>query len=301
MGDFDTRLYAPSSATPSASPSTSLLPPVPDVTLQRPSLLGPAEGSATLDGFAFGKAELTGMHHKQLAGLAGSLKRLLAGPSGGIVQAVGHTDKVGTEKDNLALGQQRADAVRDELVVLGLSAADIETHSLGESVPVVDTPKADPKNRRVEVYFSAHSGPRLSGLMTGKLERPEPLKATPPPKVPGIDTRIDFCKTFPDECDPNRRSPDFYKPIPELPQRKLPSLTDAIWKPIDKALEKGLKKLGVGDTWNKFLRDAARAAAEKGATEVLDQALDQARLAGDTRKAAEAALKAAAQQEVPFK
>jgi hypothetical protein len=135
--------------------------------------------------------------------------------------------------------------------------------------------------------------------MTGKLERPEPREATPPPKVPTL-TGDDFCRMFPQECDPNRLRPDFFKPIPDLPKRKLPSLTAAIWNPIDKALEKGLKKLGVGDTVNKFLRDAARSAAEKGATSVLDQALDQARLGGDTRKAVEAALKAAAQQEVPF-
>jgi hypothetical protein len=294
MGDFDTGLHAPS-----ATPSTSLLPPVPDVTLPRSGLFGAAEGSATLDGFAFGKAELTGMHHTQLARLAGSLKQLLASPSGGTVQVVGHTDKVGTEKDNQALGQQRADAVRDELVVLGLAAADIETRSLGPGAPVVDTPKPEPKNRRVEVSFSARRGPRLTGVMTGKLTRPAPLEATPPPKVPTL-TGDDFCKLYPKECDPDRLRPDFFKPIPELPKRKVPSLTDAIWQPIDKALEKGLKKLGVGDTLNKALRDAARGAAEKGATSVLDQALDQAGLTGDTRKAAEAALKAAAQQEVPF-
>lgn len=295
MTDFDTQVKAPSAATP----TTSLLPPVPDVTLPQSNLFGAAEGAATLDGFAFGKAELTAAHRAQLARLAPKLTQLLAGAAGGSVRVVGHTDKVGTEKDNQALGQQRADAVRDELVVLGLAAADIETHSLGLAAPVVDTPKPEPRNRRVEVSFAARRGPRLAGVMTGKLERPEPREATPPAKVPTL-TRDDFCRIFPQDCDPNRLPPDFFKPIPDLPKRKLPSLTDAIWKPIDKALEKGLKKLGVGDTVNKLLRDAARAAAEKGATSVLDQALDQAGLGGDTRKAVEAALKAAAQQEVPF-
>jgi hypothetical protein len=297
MGEFDTRLRAPSPFPPVSSGG---LPPVPDVTLPRPSLLGPAEGAATLEGFAFGKAELTDTHRKQLADLAKPLKRLITEPPGGRVQAVGHTDKVGSEKGNDALGQQRADAVRDELVHHGVDGSDIRTHSLGESVPVVDTEKGEPRNRRVEVYFSPNSGLKFRGLFTEGLKRPEPFPSTPPPKLPGIDTRIDYCKVFPEECDPNRLPPDFYKPIPELPKRKLPSLTEAVWNPIDKALERGLRKLGISDTWNKRLRDAARAGAEKGATEVLDQAMDAANLTGDTRKAVDAALRAAAQQQVPF-
>lgn len=276
------------------------LPPIPDVTLPRPSLLGPAEGAATLDGFAFGKAELTESHRKRLAELAVRLKRLLAEPPGGRVMAIGHTDKVGSEKGNEALGQQRADAVRDALVGPGIDATGIHTDSLGESVPAVDTPNAEPRNRRVEVYFAPASGPKYPGIFTEGLKRPEPLRSTPPPKVPGISTRIDYCKVFPEQCDPNRLPPDFYKPIPELPKRKPPSLTETVWNPIDKALERGLRKLGISDTWNKRLRDAARAGAEKGATEILDQAMDAANLTGETREAVGAALRAAAQQQIPF-
>jgi hypothetical protein len=273
---------------------------IPDVTLSRPSLLGPAEGSATLDGFEFGKSELTPAHRKRVADVAAPLKRLLADAFGGRVQALGHTDKVGTEEKNKALGQDRADAVRDELTKHGIDAADVNTASLGASVPIVETPKAEPRNRRVEVYFVPSSGPKLTGILTGGLKRPEPLSSTPPAKVPGFDTRIDYCKIFPQECDPNRVSPDMYKPTPDAPTRKLPSVTKAVWDPIDKALERGLRKLGLDETWNKRLRDLARSGAEKGATEVLDKALDAAKLTGDTRKAVDAALRAAVQLEIPF-
>lgn len=289
MGDFETGLLPPSGVLR-----------VPDVTLTRPSLLGPAEGAATLDHFELGKAELTSRHREQIADLAAPLKRLLAEPPGGRVQAVGHTDKVGTEEKNTALGQDRADAVRDELTRHGIDAADVRTGSLGESVPIVDTPKPEPRNRRVEVYFSINRGRKFPGVLSGGLERPDPLPSTTPAKVPGIDTRIDYCKVFPDECDPNRIPPDIYKPIPGAPPRKVPSVTDAVWGPIDKALEGGLRKLGIDDAWNKRLRDAARSGAEKGATEILDKTLDAARLTGDTRKAVDAALRAAAQLEVPF-
>jgi hypothetical protein len=289
MGDFETGLQPPSGALR-----------VPDVTLTRPSLLGPAVGSATLDSFELGKAELTPTHHKQIADLAAPLKRLLAEPPGGRVQAIGHTDKVGSDEKNVQLGQDRADAVRDELTKQGVDAADVRTGSLGESVPVVDTPKPEPRNRRVEVYFSPNSGPKYPSVLSGGLKRPEPLPSTTPPKVPGFDTGIDYCKLLPQDCDPNRISPDIYKPIPGASPRKLPSVTHAVWDPIDKALERGLRKLGIDDTWNRRLRDAARAGAEKGVSEILDKTLDAARLTGDTRKAVDAALRSAAQLEIPF-
>ena len=228
------------------------------------------------------------------------LQRLLAETPGGRVQIVGHTDLVGAEKDNDTLGQQRSEAVRDTLVELGVDDASLHPHSLGESVPAIQTQKAEPRNRRVEVYFSASGGPRLRGLMTEGLRRPEPLQSTPPTKVPGGIPPIDYCRLFPKDCDPNR-SPDYFQKIPDLPQSQQPrSLTDVVWGPIDKALERGLRKLGISDKVNGMLRDAAKAGAEKGVTSVIDTALDAAELTGDTRKAVDSALRAAAQQKSPF-
>lgn len=303
MGDFDARLRPPSMGGPTSS---GLLPQVPDVTLPRPSLLGPEGGSLTLDGFAFGSAALTSAHQSQLVPFAARLQQLLGDAPGGRVKAVGHTDAVGTEAGNQELGQQRADAVQGELATNGIATDSIQTHSLGESVPVVDSNRREPRNRRVEVYFSANSGLRLRGLMTQGLTFPEPLAATQPnqpvPPGTGLDhgIKVDYCTVFPQDCDPNRLPPDFYKPIPDLPGRKSRSLTDSIWQPIDKALERGLRKLGINDTWNQRLRDAAKAGAEKGATSALSQAMDAAKLTGETREAVDAALRAAAQQKVPF-
>ena len=296
MGDFDTGLIVPSPTMTLGSKGLRML----HTALTRPSILGPAEGAATLDNFALGKAELTPEHRKQLADLAVRLKRLIAEPPGGHVQVVGHTDKVDSEEKNKALGQKRADAVRDELVTLGIDATDVHTHSLGENVPVVDTPNANPRNRRVEVSFSPNSGRTYPGLLTGGLTRPAPIPATPPQKVPGGIDVNDICKTVPDLCAVTPPQPDFTRPIPPAPTRKLPSISSAVWDPIDRSLERGLRKLGLDDTWSKRLRDAARAGAEKGATEILDQTLDAAKLTGDTRKAVDAALRAAVQLEIPF-
>jgi hypothetical protein len=300
MGGFDLHLRPPS---PGLIPGSGVMPPVPNVKLSRPSLLGPAEGSATLDGFATNSAALTSNHRRQLRALAGSLQHLLSQPSGGRVQAVGHTDVVGTEEHNDRLGQQRADAVRDELVADGLHASDIHTSSLGESVPVVDTPRADPRNRRVEVSFAPGSGLNLHGVLSGSLRRPDALHPTPLPSLRNPILNPGICTLNPELCrptPPTRVPSDLYAPIPPLPQRHLPSLSDAIWHPIDQALENGFRSLGLSDEWNRRLRGAARAGAAKGATELLNQAMDAAHLTGETRDAVGTALRAAVQLEIPF-
>lgn len=312
MGGFRFRLRAASPGLqldPSLRPPTGALPPVPDVSLPRPSILGPAEGAATLDGFAFGSDDLTANHQQQLAGLATRLARLLDEMPGGRVQAVGHTDLAGEDVDNEDLGQRRADAVRDELVSLGLDASNINTHSLGESVPAVETPGREPRNRRVEVYFSPNSGLDLGGLLTEGLTRPPPLNelpATPPPPI-FSQPQFDYCTVFPEECGIGPRRPrgpspeDLTRPIPEIPGQTLPSISNAIWQPIDRALERGLRRLGIGDEWNQRLRDAARAGVGKGAQELLDRAMDGAGLSGETREAVDAALRSAVQLEIPFR
>ena len=52
------------------------------------------------------------------------------------VKLEGHTDERGTREYNLALGERRANAVRDYMVVNGVSSGRIETVSYGEEDPV---------------------------------------------------------------------------------------------------------------------------------------------------------------------
>jgi len=65
----------------------------------------------------------------------------------------GHADKRGTPEYNRALGERRAEAVREYLVGLGLSATVLYTTSYGSDPPAVDgdTEEAYAKNRRVEI------------------------------------------------------------------------------------------------------------------------------------------------------
>jgi outer membrane protein OmpA-like peptidoglycan-associated protein len=69
------------------------------------------------------------------------------------VLVVGHTDLVGTDPFNDALGLQRAEVVRAALVRLGVPSGDIRTVSRGKRQPAVPTADgvAEPRNRRVEI------------------------------------------------------------------------------------------------------------------------------------------------------
>ncbi len=69
------------------------------------------------------------------------------------VRLVGHTDAVGSDSANDALGKQRAEVVRAALVRLGVPDADIETISRGKRELAIPTPDgvAEPRNRRVEI------------------------------------------------------------------------------------------------------------------------------------------------------
>jgi len=67
----------------------------------------------------------------------------------------GHTDELGTREYNLALGAQRAAAVREFLIVNGVSRQQIETVSYGEEKPLDagHYESAWKKNRRARVEY----------------------------------------------------------------------------------------------------------------------------------------------------
>jgi outer membrane protein OmpA-like peptidoglycan-associated protein len=69
------------------------------------------------------------------------------------VVVIGHTDTTGDREANVALGRERATAVRSLLVDAGLEPSMIEVASHGEVDPLVRTPDEtfEPRNRRVEV------------------------------------------------------------------------------------------------------------------------------------------------------
>jgi peptidoglycan-associated lipoprotein len=67
----------------------------------------------------------------------------------------GHTDERGGREYNLALGQKRAEAVRQALGLLGVADAQIEAVSFGKEKPAVEggDEGAMAKNRRAEIVY----------------------------------------------------------------------------------------------------------------------------------------------------
>lgn len=77
--------------------------------------------------FPFDSSELTGEARNILEANADCIQERDAS-----VQIEGHCDERGTTEYNLALGERRANAVRDYLTTLGVSGAAIETTSYGD-------------------------------------------------------------------------------------------------------------------------------------------------------------------------
>ena len=81
--------------------------------------------------------------------------RVLKADKGRKVAIEGHTDERGGREYNLALGQKRAEALRNALSLLGVAEAQMEAVSFGEekaAVPGLDE-AAMAKNRRAEIAY----------------------------------------------------------------------------------------------------------------------------------------------------
>jgi outer membrane protein OmpA-like peptidoglycan-associated protein len=64
----------------------------------------------------------------------------------------GHTDNTGTDAHNMTLSQQRADAVKAQLITMGIDASRLTSKGFGDTKPIADNSTLDGKanNRRVE-------------------------------------------------------------------------------------------------------------------------------------------------------
>lgn len=71
------------------------------------------------------------------------------------VRLEGHTDERGSREYNLALGERRAQAVRQILMVQGASISQFQATSFGEERPAIDghSESAWQQNRRVEIFY----------------------------------------------------------------------------------------------------------------------------------------------------
>jgi outer membrane protein OmpA-like peptidoglycan-associated protein len=72
------------------------------------------------------------------------------------IELTGHADRAGSDAYNIKLSERRANAVKKQLIRLGLPAAEIDTVAKGERPPLlVQTGDGvrEPQNRRVEIVY----------------------------------------------------------------------------------------------------------------------------------------------------
>lgn len=98
--------------------------------------------------FEFGSVKLTPMGLGILDDMAGVLKRVGDKP----VVITGHTDNVGNPTANLALSNERAEAVKQYLIGRNIDASRLSTTGKGDANPIAsnDTEEGRTRNRRIE-------------------------------------------------------------------------------------------------------------------------------------------------------
>jgi peptidoglycan-associated lipoprotein len=81
--------------------------------------------------------------------------KYLATTKGRRIMVEGHTDERGGREYNLALGQKRAEAVKQRLMLLGATDSQIETVSFGEEKPRAtgSNEEAWAQNRRADIVY----------------------------------------------------------------------------------------------------------------------------------------------------
>ncbi len=81
--------------------------------------------------------------------------RDLAADSSKRIRLEGHADERGTREYNIALGERRAEAIQNYLIVNGAARRQIETVSYGEEQPAdrASSDQAHQRNRRVEIVI----------------------------------------------------------------------------------------------------------------------------------------------------
>jgi peptidoglycan-associated lipoprotein len=81
--------------------------------------------------------------------------RFLADNPNAVVTLEGHADERGSREYNIALGERRANAVRQLMTLLGAGGAQIRVVSYGEERPVAEghDESAWSQNRRVEIIY----------------------------------------------------------------------------------------------------------------------------------------------------
>jgi outer membrane protein OmpA-like peptidoglycan-associated protein len=103
--------------------------------------------------FGTDSAVLESGSQEQLSNVAAILKAYPAAS----LKIGGYTDNTGDPAANRQLSQERAEAVRDELIGMGIDASRLTAEGYGEQHPIADNDTAEGRmqNRRVAIHVTA--------------------------------------------------------------------------------------------------------------------------------------------------
>jgi outer membrane protein OmpA-like peptidoglycan-associated protein len=122
-----------------------------------PIVKNPKGGESLALYFEYDRAELHPRAQKQIEVIAALMKA----DSSKKLRIAGHTDEKGADYYNINLSRNRAETVKQQLVALGVPAAQVETKGLGKAQPLspnkksdgTDDPEGRGRNRRAEIYL----------------------------------------------------------------------------------------------------------------------------------------------------
>jgi len=233
-------------------------------------LMAAALGSVTIDGFITGKADISEGNKKKLADTAKHIIKLLEKYPGSTVHVVGHTDAVDSDELNMNLGQKRADATAAVLKDLGVPADALKTQSKGESELLVNTKRAEARNRRAVVRFAPWVSPvKFPGL-----------ELTPPWQAPSPDAPQKKPVLFPPQIPfPQPTVP--FGPTPSVPKPKLKN-----W------LEEGLKRDPLLKKLPDWMRDKVVDGLKDADEKIAEKVIDSLPIGGKEKTALKALAKA---------
>jgi len=106
----------------------------------------------------FESGQNTIIENDDLRSYLSDLKEYTTANSNAKVTITGHTDNQGDATQNIQLGKQRADFIRDYLTQQGYNKDIFKTTSNGPNTPIAtnDTPEGRALNRRVEVRLESN-------------------------------------------------------------------------------------------------------------------------------------------------
>jgi OmpA family len=260
-----------------------------------PAVAAGPKADFVFDKFEFRLSLVPAAHKPAIDALADrivAIARQVPGPLG-TVRLVGHTDFIGAEKYNKALGLMRAKAVRGALATAleyrlrGVtSRIEIVPDSRGEFQPATKdaSPAGRELNRRVEVFVSLNTPPPL------------PTK----PKVPRVPYPWEYKGPDGPKGPPYRPRPSHIDTIITTkvpkPQRKCVKPYEVVVKLLRRLLDKALERSPIPRRFHDRIRELAEKRAADLRDDLIDRGLEELELEGRLKEAARRLIVHAIQQ-----